>query len=39
MRTNNLSHAYIDGREVSLETNQTKLWQRYKKKVEEEKSN
>ena len=37
MRTNNLSHAYIDGREVSLETNQTKLWQRYKKKVEEEK--
>ena len=39
MRTNNLSHAYIDGREISLETNQTKLWKRYKKKVEEEKSN
>tara|TARA_Y200000002_G_scaffold234056_1_gene193308 strand:- start:1079 stop:1381 length:303 start_codon:yes stop_codon:yes gene_type:complete len=39
MRTNSLSHAYIDGREISLETNQTKLWKRYKKKVEEEKSN
>ena len=39
MRTNNLSHAYIDGRKISLETNQTKLWKRYKKKVEEEKSN
>jgi len=37
MRTNNLSHAYIDDRKVSLEKNQTKLCQCYKKKVEEEK--
>jgi len=29
MRGNQLSHAFIDGREVSLETHQTKLWKRY----------
>ncbi|MDG1573232.1 amidohydrolase family protein [Robiginitalea sp. M366] len=29
MRTNQLSHAFIDGREISLETHQTELWKRY----------
>ncbi len=29
MRTNQLSHAYIDGRAISLETHQTELWKRY----------
>ena len=29
MRSNQLSHAFIDGREVSLETHQTELWKRY----------
>ncbi|MFM1877566.1 MAG: hypothetical protein RLZZ241_432 [Bacteroidota bacterium] len=29
MRTNKLTHAFIDGREVSLETHQTVLWKRY----------
>lgn len=32
MRTNILSHAFIHGREISLETHQTKLWKRYSKK-------
>jgi len=32
MRTNILSLAFIDGREISLETHQTKLWKRYSKK-------
>lgn len=32
MRTNILSHAFIDGREISLQTHQTKLWKRYSKK-------
>lgn len=32
MRTNKLSHAFIDGREVSLETHQTKLNKRYSEK-------
>ena len=32
MRTNILSYAFIDGREISLETHQTKLWKRYSKK-------
>ena len=32
MRTNILSHAFINGREISLETHQTKLWKRYSKK-------
>tara|TARA_R110000796_G_scaffold252631_1_gene389219 strand:- start:102622 stop:103938 length:1317 start_codon:yes stop_codon:yes gene_type:complete len=34
MRTNQLSHAYIDGREISLETHQTELWKRYMGKYE-----
>ena len=29
MRGNQLSHAFIDGREISLETHQTELWKRY----------
>ncbi|NER14151.1 amidohydrolase family protein [Leptobacterium flavescens] len=32
MRTNIVSHAFIQGREVSLETHQTKLWKRYSQK-------
>ena len=32
MRTNNLTHAFIDGREISLETHQTELWKRYSEK-------
>ena len=32
MRTNILSHAFINGREISLETHQTSLWKRYSKK-------
>ncbi|MDO5977648.1 amidohydrolase family protein [Flavivirga spongiicola] len=32
MRTNKLTHAFIDGREISLETHQTKLWKRYSDK-------
>ncbi|MCB0448276.1 MAG: amidohydrolase family protein, partial [Gelidibacter sp.] len=32
MRTNQLTHAFIDGRLVSLETHQTELWQRYSNK-------
>ena len=34
MRTNNLSRAFIDGREINLETHQTKLWKRYMDKFE-----
>lgn len=34
MRTNLLTHAFIDGRTVSLETHQTELWKRYMKKFE-----
>ena len=29
IRTNHLTHAFIDGREISLETHQTELWKRY----------
>lgn len=29
MRTNKVNHAFIDGRELSLETHQTELWRRY----------
>lgn len=29
MRTNQLTHAFIDGRSLSLETHQTELWHRY----------
>lgn len=36
MRTNLLSHAYIDGRDVSLETHQTELWKRYMGKYQEQ---
>lgn len=32
MRTNIVTHAFIQGREVSLETHQTKLWKRYSQK-------
>lgn len=32
MRTNIVTHAFIDGREVSLETHQTELWRRYSEK-------
>ncbi|QYA27022.1 amidohydrolase family protein [Gramella sp. MT6] len=35
MRGNILSHAFIDGREVSLETHQTELWKRYSKKYKD----
>jgi hypothetical protein len=31
---NQVIRAFIDGREISLETHQTELWQRYKKKFE-----
>lgn len=29
IRSNQLTHAFIDGREISLETHQTSLWKRY----------
>ena len=32
MRTNIVTHAFIDGRLVSLETHQTELWKRYSEK-------
>jgi imidazolonepropionase-like amidohydrolase len=32
MRTNKLTHAFIEGRKISLETHQTELWKRYSKK-------
>ncbi|ALJ06870.1 amidohydrolase [Pseudalgibacter alginicilyticus] len=32
MRTNLLTHAFIDGRLISLETHQTELWKRYSEK-------
>ena len=34
MRTNLLSHAFIDGRTISLETHQTELWKRYSGKYQ-----
>lgn len=34
MRTNIISHAYIDGRLISLETHQTELWKRYSNKYQ-----
>ncbi|MFS4469358.1 amidohydrolase family protein [Maribacter sp. 2210JD10-5] len=34
MRGNQLTHAFIDGRNISLETHQTKLWKRYSGKYE-----
>lgn len=36
MRTNQLTHAFIDGREISLETHQTELWKRYSEKYSRE---
>lgn len=36
MRTNILTHAFIDGRQISLETHQTKLWERYSEKYKGE---
>jgi len=32
MRGNQLTHAFIDGRAISLETHQTELWKRYSEK-------
>ena len=34
MRGNQLTHAFIDGRAISLETHQTKLWKRYHNKYQ-----
>lgn len=36
MRTNQVSKAYIDGRDLSLETHQTELWHRYQGKYDRE---
>lgn len=36
MRTNRVTHAFIDGRQVSLETHQTELWKRYSEKFGQE---
>ncbi len=36
MRTNQLTHAFIDGRHLSLETHQTELWKRYSKKYSQQ---
>jgi len=36
VRSNLLTHAFIDGRKISLETHQTELWKRYSKKYSEE---
>lgn len=37
MRTNNVTNAFIEGREISLETHQTKLWNRYLMKYKNKK--
>lgn len=37
MRTNQLSHAFIEGRSVSMETHQTTLWKRYTNKFDQQK--
>ena len=37
MRTNQLTHAFIDGRMISLETHQTELWHRYEDKYKSQK--
>lgn len=36
MRGNKVTHAFIDGRDISLETHQTELWHRYAKKYGQE---
>ena len=38
MKSNKLEHAFIDGREISLETHQTELWKRYSNKYENQKA-
>ncbi|MCH4824331.1 amidohydrolase family protein [Gramella lutea] len=38
MRGNILTHAFIDGRKISLETHQTELWKRYSRKYKEQES-
>ena len=37
MRTNKLTHAFINGRVISLETHQTELWKRYSNKYKNQK--
>ncbi len=37
MRTNILTKAFIDGRDISLETHQTELWKRYSEKYDRQK--
>jgi imidazolonepropionase-like amidohydrolase len=37
MRTNSIHHAFIKGREISLETHQTELWKRYSNKYQKTK--
>lgn len=37
MRTNQLSRAFIDGRDISLESHQTELWKRYSNKYKAQK--
>jgi imidazolonepropionase-like amidohydrolase len=34
MKTNLITHAFIDGRQISLESHQTELYKRYKEKYE-----
>lgn len=36
MRGNQLTHAFIDGRLISLESHQTELWKRYKSKYQQD---
>ncbi|NHM01364.1 amidohydrolase family protein [Flavobacterium difficile] len=36
MKTNKLVYAFIDGRQISLESHQTELYERYKEKFEEQ---
>ncbi|MFH6771545.1 amidohydrolase family protein [Gaetbulibacter aestuarii] len=36
MRTNQITHAFIDGRMISLETHQTELWKRYSNKYKKQ---
>ena len=38
MRTNILTKAFINGRDISLETHQTELWKRYQNKVDANKA-
>ncbi|WP_298901591.1 amidohydrolase family protein [uncultured Psychroserpens sp.] len=37
MRTNIITHAFIDGRLISLDTHQTELWERYSEKLKPKK--